>query len=340
MKKIRILLVFLPAFILSSCENLLVKPSGSNRHTEDFEALWNRVNDVYPFLEFKKINWDSMYSVYRPLVTEAEGDNYLILLNDFLDVLKDGHLYYKLKGGSRIYPYYPQRYFRDRYTYNPFVVRHYFDKELTITESGSAEYQIMEENIGYIFLSEFHGEYLTREFPGIMNYMKDTKGLIIDIRQRRGGDYQTVLSVVSYFLQEPLEPPKLYILGNLIDQAPMEPRTDITYTQPVVVLINGSTFSAGEMTTEIMKQLPNVTAIGDTTGGGGVASSGSPPGAKGEFELPSGMTVYIGTGYVERYDGLPFEGIGIAPDILVEETPKDISDGIDRPLEYAIQLLR
>jgi C-terminal processing protease CtpA/Prc len=75
----------------------------------------------------------------------------------------------------------------------------------------------------------------------------------------------------------------------------------------VVVLTNGSTFSAGKVTTEILKQLPHVIVIGDITGGGEVASSGSPPETIGEYKLPSGKRIYIGTGYIERYDGKPFE---------------------------------
>ena len=340
MKKVLIIAICLLVFLSTGCENLIIKPSRSNLHVEDFEAIWHRVNDVYPFLDFKKINWDSIYSVYQPRVASAKGDNYYLLLNDMLAILKDGHLYYTLKGGSRIYPFYPKRYFRDRDTYNPFVVRKYFDKELRLTQSGSAEYEIMDGNIGYVFLSDFHEDYLANEFPGVMEYLRGTKGLIIDIRQRRGGSYENVLTVVRYFLSQPLDPPKLYMLGSLIDQSLIEPLPDFSYTNPVVVLINGSTFSAGELTTEILKQLPNVTAVGDTTGGGGVVSSGSQSGAEGEFVLPSGMIVYIGTGFFERYDGLPFEWSGIAPDIQVNQTQKDISDGIDRPLEYALDLLR
>ncbi len=45
---------------------MIVNPAESNLNVEDFEATWNRVNDVYPYLEYKHINWDSIYTVYRP----------------------------------------------------------------------------------------------------------------------------------------------------------------------------------------------------------------------------------------------------------------------------------
>jgi C-terminal processing protease CtpA/Prc len=103
-------------------------------------------------------------------------------------------------------------------------------------------------------------------------------------------------------------------------------------------LINGSTFSAGEWTTEILKQLPNVTVIGDTTGGGGVASSNDTPESVGEYQLPSGKNVYIGTEYFERYDGQFIEWLGVPPDIRVIQTEADINNGRDKQLEYAINI--
>ena len=113
------------------------------------------------------------------------------------------------------------------------------------------------------------------------------------------------------------------------------PQGPFQYTNPVVVLINGSTFSAGEFTTEILKQLPQVTAVGDTTGGG---SAGS--GAEGLYTLPSGKSIEIGFIDFRRYDGLPWEWLGVAPDIRVEQTEADILAGRDKQLEYAIDMLK
>jgi len=340
MKAVVLIFWIIYAFLISGCEDIYVKPPVSDQNLEDFEAVWNRVNDVYPFLEFKKINWDSIYDVYRPKVLAARGDEFYFVLDDLLAELKDGHVYYRTDGGAKIYPYYPQRHFKDRHAYSPFVVRSYFIRELQVTSSSSAEFGILPENIGYVFLSDFHGNYLANEFPAILNYFKSTKGLIIDIRQKRGGDYQTILSIVRRLITSPLDPPKLYILGTLIEQSPLEPQGSDIYTNPVVVLINGSTFSAGEVTTEMLKQLPNVTAVGDTTGGGGVTSSGDPHEAVGDYRLPSGKLVYIGTGYIERYDGQLIEWNGVPPDIRVEQTESDIMNGRDKQLEYAINMLK
>ncbi|MBN2395793.1 MAG: hypothetical protein JXC36_04935, partial [Candidatus Atribacteria bacterium] len=169
MKTTRILLLFfLTAQILSSCEGIIVKPENSNQNIEDFEATWKRINNVYPFLDFKKINWDSIYTVYRVRAEAARGDEFYLVLRDLLAELKDGHVYYKIPGGSEVYPFYPKRHFKDRHAYSPFVVRKYFNKELKLSQSESAEYQILPDNIGYVFLADFHEDYLINEFPDIM----------------------------------------------------------------------------------------------------------------------------------------------------------------------------
>jgi hypothetical protein len=322
---------------ITSCESLIVRPADADQHMEDFEAAWKRIDKVYPFLEFKGIDWDSVYVVYRPRFEAARGDEFYVVLHDFLAELKDGHTYYRTDGGGKVYPYYPERHFKDRHGYNPFVVRSYFDSELIVTASRVAEYGILPGNIGYLFISGFHENYLIEEFPGILEYLKETTGLIIDIRQKRGGSYQNVEAVVTRFMVEPLERPKLYLLDEFVDLPPFQPSGPFTYTRPVVIVVNGSTFSAGELATEIMKQLPQVTVVGDTTGGGGAVSSNGRPEQEGDYKLPSGKTIYIGTGYFERYDGEYFEWNGVPPDLRIVQTGEEAAAGVDKQLEYAIK---
>jgi hypothetical protein len=340
MKKMSHLVIVFVIAIIFSCTDVIVTPPDSNQNIEDFEAAWNRINDVYPYLEFKKINWDSIYTAYRPLAEDARGDEFYLVLRDMLYELKDGHVYYQTDGGGEVYPFYPQRHFKDRHAYSPFVVRKYFDKELRLSESGSVEYEIIPGNVGYAFLSDFDEDYLINEFPATLEYLKNTKGLIIDVRQKRGGSYANIEAVVTRFITSPLERPGFYVLGDKWDLPPFQPQGPFTYTNPVVVLINGSTFSAGELCTEILKQLPNVTAVGDTTGGGSAGGTSEPPNARTEFYLPSGKLIDIGTVDNRRYDDLPWEWLGIAPDIRIEQTEADINAGRDKQLEYAIQILK
>ncbi len=81
-----------------------------------------------------------------------------------------------------------------------------------------------------------------------------------------------------------------------------------------------------------------VTVIGDTTAGAG-ANDYTDENIKGEFKLFCGFTIRISTVYVTRNDGLPIEWNGVLPDIRVPQTAEDIKNGIDKQLEYSIQLL-
>ena len=100
-----------------------------------------------------------------------------------------------------------------------------------------------------------------------------------------------------------------------------------------MVLINGGSFSEAERFAEIMKQIPSVTVVGETTGGGSA-------GGGDRFVLPNGATMSVGTYDFRRYDGIPWETVGVSPDVRVPQTPVHAAAGGDPQLEYALNLLR
>ena len=305
-----------------------------------FDSAWKRVKDVYPFFESKKINWDSIYTVYRPKVENANRKQFTNVLNDMLAELKDVHIYHRNAWGNQKYVYESPRQTRDKNSYSLKVIRKYFNNKLARAKCKSVMYGITSENIGYIYFYDLLKRDLQIEFPEILKKFSNTKGLILDFRTRQGADYQVMQSVVLNFITTPLAKPKLYILED-IEQPPFQPLTDtFIYTKPIVVLINGVTISGGESITEIFKQLPNVTVVGETTSGGGGAASGHTPRAEGSYRLPCNKIIFIPTGYLLRYDGSHFEWNGVDPDIRVQQTEADIKKGRDRQLEYAFKMLK
>jgi carboxyl-terminal processing protease len=338
--KIRaIILSIILAFLFAVCDKQSTEVDMSAINMNDFEAAWNRINDVYPFFDFKKIDWDSIYFVYRPRVEQAEGIEFHSVLHDLLAELKDAHVYYQLILGGPVIPYYTPRQIRDRDVFSLELVKTYFDKELRASEQGTAKYGIIADSIGYIYLSNLEYDDVTNEFPSIIEYLKNTRGLIIDLRENQGGTIQNIQVVISKFLMSQLAWPKYYFLGELLHLDPLQPSNSFTYTKPVVLIINGIVLSAGESTSEIMKQLPQVTAIGDTTAGGGGAASSHSVETMGNFDLPSGIMINIPTGYGLRYDGQHFEWNGVPPDIRVEQTKEDVHNGKDKQLEFALEFL-
>jgi hypothetical protein len=336
MRKIKLSGLIFLVVLFTCCEDMFVSEADSNLNIEDFEAAWERVNSVYPYLEYKHINWDSIYTVYRPKAEQSRGDEIFTVLFEMLGELKDRHIYIKTRGGDMVNTWQPPRWLKDKYAYDPVVVRNYFDDKLIVTGEGRIEYGILNDNTGYIYLASFDDDYIMSYFPEALDYVKETKALILDIRHNNGGSYQNLVAAVSRFITEPLEKPAFYILGERIPLPPFVPQGSFQYTNPVVVLINGVCYSTGDIFPEVMKQIPTVTVVGDTTGGG---SSGSTSSAPAEYTLPSGKKIFIGTTDWRRYDGLPYEWIGVPPDILVWQTREDIENGRDLQLEYAINML-
>jgi C-terminal processing protease CtpA/Prc len=56
--------------------------------------------------------------------------------------------------------------------------------------------------------------------------------------------------------------------------------------------------------------------------------------------IKKGESIEIGFIDIRRYDGLPWEWLGIPPDIRVEQTEADILAGRDKQLEYTIEMLK
>ncbi|MFC2126574.1 S41 family peptidase [Bacteroidota bacterium] len=333
----KLLIVICSLIIFSCCEDLIVESPESNQNIEDFEAAWERVNTVYPYLEYKGINWDSLYMVYKPRAEQAKGDEIFTVLIDMLGELKDMHVHVKTEGGSYIQTFQAPRWIKDKYAYDPQVVRNYFENELKLTEEYRIEYEIISGNIGYIYIGTFDPDHVFNYFSEALDYVKNTKALILDIRHNNGGSYQNMEAAVSRFITAPLELPELRILGELIPLPPFEPQGPYQYVNPVVVLINGVCYSTGDIFPEVMKQIPTVTLVGDTTAGG---SSGSTTSAPAEYELPSGKKIFVGTTDWRGYNGLPLEWVGCPPDIRVEQTEEDILTGRDKQLEFAIDMLK
>ena len=95
-----------------------------------------------------------------------------------------------------------------------------------------------------------------------------------------------------------------------------------------MVLTNRYVVSSAEGFTLMLRALPNVTILGDTTAG----STGNP----GLFEMPNGWELLVSRWQVTDPEGKFIEDQGIAPDEVVWITEEDRDAGRDTILEAAI----
>ena len=98
----------------------------------------------------------------------------------------------------------------------------------------------------------------------------------------------------------------------------------------MIVLTNRHSYSATNDFVNIMRLLPQVTTLGDKTGGG----SGLPFSS----ELPNGWSVRFSACPILDVDKQHTE-FGIEPDIPVSMTSEDISNGYDTLIEAALRIL-
>ena len=109
------------------------------------------------------------------------------------------------------------------------------------------------------------------------------------------------------------------------------PRSREVLEVPTVILVNDATGSAAECFLALAASQPHMSTVGTPTSGcaGTVAL----------YELLPGLQCGICTQEVRFSDGKEFVGLGIAPDVTVEDTLDDIRAGRDAALEKALELL-
>lgn len=331
MKKI----LCLPAlvFFLASCERLFIKDESENTPVNNFEILWKDFDENYSFFTYKNINWDSLHAVYRPQVGNDMGNEELFtVFDEMLFHLRDGHVNLSSRFNTTRYA----QYFLQsppNFDYN-LLERHYFKNQERITEGGAYRYLKM-DSIGYIYVPSFAaGNYHYIDL--VLDHFSEVKGIIVDVRDNGGGDpvnaeilaarFNVEGRIYAHWLwkdgpgHDDFTDPIPYGLGTI----------DHPFLKPVVVLTNRSTFSAANDFVLMMDQIPHVTILGDTTGGGG--------GVPYTRELLNGWRYRFSRTITLSPSGENVE-FGIPPDWVVNLDTADILEGKDTMIETAIDLI-
>ena len=292
----------------------------------------NLIESNYPFISFKKINTDSLYSFYLSKISSYNGDRVYELLNDILYGLKDGHVLFYSPNGYEIKPYFPGRSIKDKYSFSLNIVEEYLQSDYHSIENGKIIYGKVNGNIGYVFIKTFSRDNFNyKRFTEVITYFENTKGMIIDVRSNGGGSDLVTYYIVSHFINEPfLSPIWLDNNGNELERTYIQPNR-INYLKPVILLQNGTCFSATEGFISMMKELETVTTLGDTTAGG----SGNPR----DFKISYDFKIHLPTSAQLTYQGEYIEWNGIKPDILVPQDKNDLENKRDIQIEAAINIL-
>lgn len=335
MKHLNILFLLIGLLSATSC---IREDVSGNTPEANFESLWKIIDEQYCFLDYKKqeygLDWDQVHETYAKRITPSMGWEALFeVLSEMVAELRDGHVNLTSSLASSQYRQWFDSYPRN---FSDSIQSIYLKKDYN--QSSGLTYQILENNIGYIYCSSFSNGIGDGNLDQTLNRLAICDGLIIDVRNNGGGNLTTAQKLAARFTnQKTLVGYMTHKTGkghsDFSNPYPVyiEPSNGIRWQKHAVVLTNRRSFSATNDFVNSMKQFPLITIVGDKTGGG----SGLPF----TSEIPCGWSIRFSASPMldPQMNQIEF---GINPDVKVDMTSEDMQKGKDTMIEYACKLLK
>ena len=304
----------------------------------NFEALWQLMDERYCFFDYKQqelgVDWNEVYSRYGSRIT-SKMDRYQLfeVLTGMLSELKDGHVNlgasYNYGRNWSFWEEYPENYYDS-------IARSYLGIDYYI--ASVLKYKILDDNVGYVRVETFEQGIGDGNVSEMLLKLMPCKGLIIDVRNNGGGQLTAAHTLASHFTNErKLVGYTMHKTGkghndfSTPEPQYIDPSDGMRWQKPVVVITNRQCFSATNDFVNCMNNMPDVTLLGDRTGGG----SGMPF----TQELPNGWSVRYSAVVTLDSDHQHIE-FGIEPDIKVAFSPSDIQRRKDTLIEAARKLFQ
>ncbi|MGI5921367.1 MAG: S41 family peptidase [Syntrophomonadaceae bacterium] len=191
----------------------------------------------------------------------------------------------------------------------------------------SVEDKIISENpkLGYISLNQFHA-LSSREMNTAVNRLMNqkVKGLVLDLRDNGGGDFDAAIAIASIFLNGQ----EVVSVADARGNKTVHKATPGNVKLPLVVLVNGNSASASEILAGALQDNKRALLVGQQTYGKGLVQT--------LYPLSNGGALKLTTQKYFTPKGTDINKIGIHPDYVVENNN---SDNQDQQLARAIELL-
>jgi hypothetical protein len=301
-----------------------------------FDLVWSDFDSWYALFEVKDVDWDSLYTVYHPLIGMQP---IWTILTNMMDELNDGHTtLHNLSNGD----IFESGDLKNQQALLEFdldlVVSKYLDSLFMLNEEGTFLYGSLTDEIGYLYIEEMDGNH-PEEIRHVVAEFESKDALVIDVRNNGGGSDDFAHRVAGAFADD-----KRLIYTVQTRNGPQhsdfdeptgwfaEPRGTEQFTRPIVVLTDRFTASAAEIFMYNMLSFPHVTHVGDSTAGDFSDISNS------RF-LPNGWLYTMSHQLYLDPAGNNFDGVGFAPEIYIKNTEADIAAEQDLVLEAAIDFL-
>jgi len=210
----------------------------------------------------------------------------------------------------------------------PFIVPVTRDR----VESPVIASEMLEGDIAYLQLADFNAQVprlLRDELRELVR--QNPRGIILDLRGNPGGYLHVGVQVASEFLAY-----NSVVLHEIRRDA-AEPvdhlasRGGLATDLPLVVLVNGGSASASEIVAGAIRDNQRGVLIGTATYGKGSVQS--------THTLPDGSGLRVTISRWQLPGGDQLDGTGIEPDIMVDLTTEDWTEGRDPQRDRAVEYL-
>ncbi len=209
-------------------------------------------------------------------------------------------------------------------------------EEITVTavrdniEAQTVEYEMLEDGIGYLALSEFDTVSFD-QYKSAMDALEadGMQGLIVDLRNNPGGNLSTVCEIVNLMVPKGLI---VYTEDKYGNRQEYSSDGSHQFTKPLVVLVNGNSASASEIYAGAIQDYDAGKIVGTQTYGKGVVQQ--------LFDLGDGTSMKLTVSQYFTPNGRNIQDVGITPDVEVAYEADENDPEADNQLEEAVEVLR
>ncbi len=208
-------------------------------------------------------------------------------------------------------------------------------QEFTITRGkivvASVKYEIKENNIAYIAISQFGDDTVKKMKEKVRELIiKNPKGLILDLRNNPGGYLDSAINILGYWIKDDVAVIEKYYTGDL-ESYSSDGKGELRNIK-TVVLINQGSASGSEIVAGALSDYGLATLVGKTTFGKGSVQE--------LHDLRDGSAIKITIAEWLTPKGRSINENGVSPDIEIDLTDEDYQNDKDPQLDKAIELLK
>ena len=207
-------------------------------------------------------------------------------------------------------------------------------------EEINVSYEIdTETNVGYVQIVAFKGNTFDQFKEAIDQLEKaGVDGIIFDLRANPGGYVDSVVAVISYLIPDGHTIMSYQYKGaSVVELVSDDEGTDHVVDLPFVVICDKNTASAGEIFTAAIRDYRNdgmleATIVGTTTYKKGIMQN--------TYYYPlDNSTVTMTVAYYNPPCGVNYHGIGVSPDVYVENTDSTTDTQLEVAFEEILKLI-